>query len=83
MSGANVCLSAWVATNIARRLGQAALRDGSLVEAVGMVRAWGFESAVPTCRIVVPSWIAATLANGLVVARTLVPDHGTLWLGHT
>jgi hypothetical protein len=44
--------------------GQAALRNGSvkLQEHVGLVAARGLEPAIPTCRIVVPSWIAARLA---------------------
>ena len=41
-------------------LGQAALREGTLVmsEDVGMVGARGFEPAIPTGRIAVPNWIA-------------------------
>jgi hypothetical protein len=45
-------------------LGQALLKAGLLPmpKVMGMVGARGFEPACPTCRIVVPSWIAAALA---------------------
>jgi hypothetical protein len=42
-----------------------AARNGIARHAVrlGVVGARGFEPTIPTCRIVVPSWVAETLAQ--------------------